>query len=1222
MKYQLMQNQCVKVNYNIMGEPVKKPITWGKRSRKRPRPRLSRGKTCSPPRTRGSHSCTNESAEKSHSHSTRVPSPPRVQSVPSFDSIRIFHVLREILFGKVLRDMMASHQSPLPDVLRFFCQTSFGVTTVAKKRQTGLFHAVLAQQGESSFFRVMKRLLHIPGIKPFDDKVAAVYFEVWCWLIQNDAIVEVGINGQIKVSLKEMLRCFHELSCAGGNHLSPMLLSGIKRNMESQRREVSTSLKASAKCAKQSECLLDVDDLLEKILNLIERFDRGVSELDKELFVYPETTVLVNEQNSTGKIRLNVGDGQNAHTQMKSVRSFLHDCIASDKTRQGVLQCDLFSSVVRQWYEREYGILAAPLKLIGDLINHFLITNEDADKVDYVSFAGVLYTFLLEDKYTVPGPEVLVSYMNQSYRGVDTHHLSCIQQYVENARLKSDHVEALSYRERVEQSRKTLSRIRPLGDFDFIAKWVVAPASKIEFEPIENIHIDHSPILSAKELSSSSEPSNCRPKTPLHIIEPHASLDKIESSVLKKEDTKVESIQKQSSVLTGEDTKANAIQKQETEDANQKGRYSKNIHIRFSGVVSYRLPLNDMEWNTARETRSTIIPVELVPVEKVESDQMHESDIFVEYDADETTRQNSVEVQKERIFEKEYEDGGTTRGLEDNPRIISKRLNMAESTKNCHDRKPGINSVSTRIRSLSFTSSPKKARRKKTSIISSTNVLKDTALDDPSGITSKYCTPEIQIPLEEESSPSSPVENGAQIVFTKNGFASDGIYSQHIEAVTEIHEGEATNHDKYLIQTQMEGEGGHWINTHQTEAVDEILEGKVNDDISLIYTGTEGKGEHLIFASPEQKRNRYLVSDSIESISASKYLCPSPSSKGECIILRNERYGPEKPPLIIGSNSTEVNLDKFLTRVVDQIPRFTLKLDMCSTSGIIMSARQFFLLQKIMQKFATATNLIMKDRSKTLEAMQTFGSIIYKPKSKIEFSTKELYVFEDEWTEEDNKIQTMPSLQQDQTFVPVIERSKIVVNVESKDVTDNIERAFATDSITDESKHGTDTIDRFSSAVRVEFKESTDNIEQVTSDLVKIMEEDKHLCFQFDSISVCHEKLDGLQKNILTLKVGNIHLTSSYDWKTMFLGAENSLLDEVSSFLLLQNHNREMLLINFANTTSKKGRKTMIEDPRVGVRSLLIKSRGRKVRRPMTAPLQKAPHSRLRPITPIVYKIR
>ena len=134
MKYREMKKSLIKISYNTMGEPVKKRINFGKTRLQKPQ-----------------NICSLPSVSRSvHNNDTSIKSPTETP----LEAIRTIHVLRDVLLGKVFRDIISSQDTTylsLAEVLRFFCQTSFGATSVAKERQMDLFHAILVHNSHRRF---------------------------------------------------------------------------------------------------------------------------------------------------------------------------------------------------------------------------------------------------------------------------------------------------------------------------------------------------------------------------------------------------------------------------------------------------------------------------------------------------------------------------------------------------------------------------------------------------------------------------------------------------------------------------------------------------------------------------------------------------------------------------------------------------------------------------------------------------------------------------------------------------------------------------------------------------------------------------------------------------------------------------------------------------------------------------------------------------------------
>jgi len=1207
MKYQEMKSRCTKVTYNMMGEPVKKEINLGRKRQKRPRQskQCPTALTSSPPtRVKSTDS---------------MPPSQRFQTVVPSDSIRIIHVLREILFGKVIRDVMesrsSSHSATLPDVLRFFCQTSFGVTTVATKRQNDLFHAVLANQGSSSFLRVMKRLLRIPGIKPFDDKVAAMYYEVWCWLIQNDAIADVGTSGKINVSIVKMLRCFDELSSSNGNHLSPKLLDSIEVAMKPQELDCTCRSNGSTE-AVPSDILLDADDVLEKILNVIENFDKCASQLDKELFSEPETTVLINGSTTADIRKLCIREKpMDTNTRLSSVKSLLHDCVALDKVRQGVLQRNEFASILYQWYETQYGILASPTEAVGGLITCFS-SNEGAEQINYVSFAGVLYTYLLEEENLAPSPEVLMSYINDLFRGVDKHHIDCINKYVENARFKTSRLKASSYRERVVNSRRTLSRIRPYGDSDFIARWVVAPSSKVEHEPTENFHANRLPMSSANKSCGPAKSTKCKPKTPLHVIEvPSAnkscgptksskckpktplhvieesstSIDHLESPFRREP---LESPLRQDITDVNEDTKINKEKEDKIGTAT-----GTSVYVRFPGIEPFRAPLNDL--NRGSQRNPSISPPDPVVEGK------KEEQILQDIPELEDKEEDKEELSKKAQYPEHFFVGKEERIQQRTP---FKRLNILKRSSTCQS--PITSLGISKVQKCSIIS----GKRGHTIIVVNSKLARrqDSMLDESTKINTYHAVPKSS---QNVTSPSrTPARNSKKAVMSVEANIRE-------KAKTHLNE-ESCGEDP----RRQERHGDHKAKACARESRLQRDTGQQG----LLHSRTVTLSEDIDEAKRLRQSELKYVSDVAKrSCRAELEYVSEMKSPQTCLSIICQPYGPERPPDEVSMDDGGVNLDKYLLQSVDQIPRCILT---CSSPSLslqgVMTRQQYFSLCIIFQRMTALTHSYMSGQGGSVHSISLASSdcLSFNNESRHlnlltcddqkEDSRLGFHSLKDETAVNNDQggiYRTTSSVHMSDTSLPIMQNSSISI-MRGGDVGGEASVPIMQNSNIiikggDVGGNGTMLIN---------------TIEAVSGDI--------EIGSRINSKS---HIVENSMKNVrvVTSRVGNVYLVnSSCDWEALFHSAECTILDVASKFLL-GNHNVKKLLEQndegpsgeweSSKVTSKRYRKGSPDKLNsVGVKSLLLASRGRKHKSALYSSRKITRSTRIGAIQPISYRIR
>jgi hypothetical protein len=474
---------------------------------------------------------------------------------------RTIHVLREILLGKIFRDALyfvskgrqqqtiqpssssyyfhnsSSNSTALGHILHFFCQTSFGATAIANERETALFHAILEFQCMSSFLRVMKRLLCIPGIKSFEEGVAIFYFEVWRWLILNDKLSLIGLSSEsvatksgvkkncndhgscgllfrmekVYLSIKTMLDCVSSVGKSNGNHFPPGLMCKLKQVVKSkaqlQQREIRNKKEKDDSNEEEEEVI--VDDVLEEMLKIIEEHDCRVKKINNEIFSGGHFTVMsssILEKEKGGTKHLIEGESsllmqsppsQKYHDKNKhslalhittissstrnKLKAFLEDFILLDNQRLGMLEHDPFVSRLITCYQAHCGMMFAGGKEVMEevdiLSQHFIVHGDDGQYfVDYVAFVGALYTFVMEEKDEIPPTCMFLKYL-ETYHGTDMQHLLSIQKYVENVRIKTkDNSESNmdNDREKILQLQRSMAKIRTYKESDFLAKWVIA----------------------------------------------------------------------------------------------------------------------------------------------------------------------------------------------------------------------------------------------------------------------------------------------------------------------------------------------------------------------------------------------------------------------------------------------------------------------------------------------------------------------------------------------------------------------------------------------------------------------------------------------------------------------------------------------------------------------------------------------------------------------------
>ena len=610
MKYRQLRNNVIKVSYNMMGEPSKKRINIGNK-------RLQRSKNVA----------SQPAPILAHTHSTDN-SIRESQSDATLKVIRTIHILRDILFGKVFRDIISSKDtssSSLSEILTFFCQTSFGATSIAQERQSDLFHAILAHQRSSSFLRVMKRLLSIPGIVQYSNEASAIYFEVWCWLIQNDILANEKQDVNIEVSTQNMLGCMKHIGSANGNRFSPQLRYDIEQYLLSQGGDPSESkcLHLKVENLAQSSSpnrnirnrnnvgTVKVDDVLEGILQTLEKHDKHAAQFEHEIFYMDESMTIAVATSECITSSPYDDEANEAATNNKSilvdVKALLSNLVAHDVDRTGFMELSLCVKLLIAWYESCWGLLHLNRESMERILLQFESVGRK-EAIDYIDFFGLLYTFTQDEALQVPHPNRLEYYV-QNYRGTEQHHLICIQNYVQCARLKLDKLAApkhtLSIRERIIKSRRSISRMRPQSS-DFLSKWIVATSS------MPGVTLDLAQNWSMSQATTRRRSSSISPKTPLYVTEPHLNIRFVGNSIPLPKDKLLTSTK-------AEDRLIKRIKKSRI--------VGEHIDVRFLHVEPIKEPPSCLDKVTSRNERSkksciqsnSMAEIAVEPSEKIRS---------------------------------------------------------------------------------------------------------------------------------------------------------------------------------------------------------------------------------------------------------------------------------------------------------------------------------------------------------------------------------------------------------------------------------------------------------------------------------------------------------------------------------------------------------------------------------------------------------------------------
>jgi hypothetical protein len=509
VKYKDMKSYRIKIAYNSMGEQIKEKIHITK-PMKNPKAKSSKG------------ILANANATMNEKTSARKLSSELCSSASNTDVARTVNVLREILLGKITRDLRNKGERQafeLSDVLRFYCDTSFGARMVADEKKTDLFNAILALQSFSPFLRTMKRLLLIPGIRSFSDELSALYTDIWTFLVGND-IPSVG-NGikemqssctinNILVQLTDLWNCLEYLRCTEGHCLSPYLLQEIRHQLE----QLPINTTPSSIAVSEGNGWVDADEALEILMNVVERRDKRAMVLNDKLFgsgvlknrVLIPRSMKVSPEDCDSFVKNSTFDAYS----LNQIKLLLDEFVIHDSQRQGLIPSRQFVVIVTTWYSTNNNNFDLDVDELCSVLSRFQVKGSKKFS-DYIDFFGFLYTIVLET-FIIPDIAKLLQMISR-FRGVEASDNENIEQYVALSRYICQHTAHSPQAKKtkfVDQSNMSIKKIhKKRMSSNFISKWI---STRID----RNKDRERRYIYQAKDNGSIKRRDTERPKTPIH----------------------------------------------------------------------------------------------------------------------------------------------------------------------------------------------------------------------------------------------------------------------------------------------------------------------------------------------------------------------------------------------------------------------------------------------------------------------------------------------------------------------------------------------------------------------------------------------------------------------------------------------------------------------------------------------------------------------------------
>jgi hypothetical protein len=281
-----------------------------------------------------------------------------------------------------------------------------------------------------------------------------------------------------------MLTCIEKIAASHGNHIPHSFVYELKCIIQESffgKRD------------------LDVDEALEKLIEVLERDEQMMKSIQYDLFTKELHGRQIIPLSSND---MNVFD-KHIVLSMDQVTLLLHLFMAEDLRRKGILRSDIICETLKVW-----AVCASFAKndTLDELVAGF---TDEYGNSDYTVLICFIFTFLSEE-----GRFPIISDL-VSFRGIEMHLLQMIRNYVEKASIKLPFDKRhgdLHSKENIFNARKSLSKLRShLKPSSFLSKWIGSAAlAKVGSKYLAPSIFTH---------STSAAPKTKREKTVLHIIE-------------------------------------------------------------------------------------------------------------------------------------------------------------------------------------------------------------------------------------------------------------------------------------------------------------------------------------------------------------------------------------------------------------------------------------------------------------------------------------------------------------------------------------------------------------------------------------------------------------------------------------------------------------------------------------------------------------------------------
>ena len=395
-------------------------------------------------------------------------------------------ILREVLRGALAKFSPDLDQSVLKDlvsnVFNFHCRTSFGRTSVAERRRSDLFGAILASSSSSSsdpsvadtgrynesisgatindpLAQIVGRMLGVPGLPSLEGYLVGIYLDLWSRILQHDVSMDSFDEiGTCLVPASVVMRCLCDTCKDGPRNLGPWFLDEVASVLHLPRVDNCNATEGG-----DQDRLVDVDESLARVLNLIENRQQKCDDVRRcwfEAHDSPPSTLMAIPRDimhavdnlvpsslddrgvSVDSVNGIYSDKENDKNDdaLEWLMELLDDCVAYDKERDGTLPLEAFRGALAP-----FQVFAENDKDSFERILDFFLVGKNpyesggalslSDRIDYVDFVSFCHSIVIDLDVALT-ITVLLSYLTGNWRGVELGIHVAVADYVVMAGLE------------------------------------------------------------------------------------------------------------------------------------------------------------------------------------------------------------------------------------------------------------------------------------------------------------------------------------------------------------------------------------------------------------------------------------------------------------------------------------------------------------------------------------------------------------------------------------------------------------------------------------------------------------------------------------------------------------------------------------------------------------------------------------------------------------------